>query len=171
MFLLNYFGLITEHRKSKIFHFSRSHRTFNPSPLDLGPLREPILCSKDIWRYLGFIFNKKLSFQQHINFYSNEALLMVKCIKMLGNSTKGLLSYQKYLLYRIYIILIMCYEFLLWYFNKAPLLYFLKELRKIQQRAALWILGTFCTLSTLGIEAITGLIPIYLHLHKLSSRH
>jgi len=171
LFLPNQFGLITKHRKSKIFHFFRSHKTVNPSSLDLDSLGGSILCPKDIWRYLEFIFNGKLSFQQHINFYSNKALSMVKYMKMLGNSKKGLLPYQKCLLYRIYILPITLYEFLLWYFNKAPLLYSLKELRKIQQRAVLWILGAFYTLPTLRIEAITGLIPIHLHLHKLSSRH
>ena len=58
----------------------------------------------------------------------------------------------------------------MWYFNKAPLLYLLKKLRKIQHRAALSILGAFCTFPTLGIKAIAGLIPTHLHLQKLSGR-
>jgi len=37
----------------------------------------------------------------------------------------------------------------------------------MQQRAVIWITGAFCTLSTAGIEAISGLIPIHLHLKKL----
>jgi len=40
----------------------------------------------------------------------------------------------------------------------------------MQSRAVLWILDIFHTLSFLGIKAITGLIPIHLHLQKLS-RH
>ena len=60
--LLNQFGLIIEHRKSEIFHFSRSYRIFNSSPLDLSLLGGSILYLKDIWRYLGFIFDRKLSF-------------------------------------------------------------------------------------------------------------
>ena len=35
----------------------------------------------------------------------------------------------------------------------------------------LWITGAFCTSSTLGIEAITGLIPIYLYFQKLSDKY
>jgi len=34
----------------------------------------------------------------------------------------------------------------------------------MQRRAAIWILGIFHTLSSFGIEAITSLIPIHLHL-------
>jgi len=40
----------------------------------------------------------------------------------------------------------------------------------MQQRAAIWVLRAFCTLSLLGVEAIASLILIHLHLQKLSSR-
>jgi len=38
----------------------------------------------------------------------------------------------------------------------------------MQQRAALWILGAFWTLLSLEIKAIAELVPIHLHLQKLS---
>jgi len=119
---------------------------------------------------LEFIFNRKLTFWQHITFYANKALLTVKCIKLLGNSSRGLISTQKYLLYRSCVLPIILYSFQLWLYNKAPLVYSFKELRKIQQKAAIWILGAFCTSPTIGIEAITDLILTHLHLQKLSSR-
>ena len=40
----------------------------------------------------------------------------------------------------------------------------------MQRKAALWILGTFRTSSTGGIEALAGLIPIHLYLKKLAKR-
>jgi len=46
--LLNQFGLIVEHRKTEIFHFSRSHGIFNPSALDLSQTSSLILQPKDI---------------------------------------------------------------------------------------------------------------------------
>ena len=45
--LLTDFGLVIEHGKTEIFHFNRSHGEFNPPPLDLTPLRSPLLCSKN----------------------------------------------------------------------------------------------------------------------------
>ena len=45
--------------------------------------------------------------------------------------------------------------------------YSLKELRKMQRRAVLWILGAFHTSFTLEIKAIARLVSIYLHLQKL----
>ena len=84
--LLNSFGLIIKHSKTEIFHFNRSHSPFNPPPLDLSPIGDPILHSKDSWRYLGFIFDQKLSFHKHIDHYANKAISTVKCMKLLGNS-------------------------------------------------------------------------------------
>jgi len=85
--LLDKFGLNIEHSKTEMFHFNRSHGMFNPPPLDLLPLGEPILHPKNSWKYLGFIFDRKLTFHQHIDFYSSKAISTVKCMKLLGNST------------------------------------------------------------------------------------
>jgi len=168
--LLNKFGLNIEHSKTKMFHFNRSHGMFNPPPLDLSPLGGPILRPKNSWKYLGFIFNQKLIFHQYINFYSNKAISTVKCMKLLGNSTREINPIQKCLLYRCCVLPIALYGFQLWFYNKAPLLYPMKILRKMQRRATIWILGAFKMLSTKGLEAIMGLIPIKLHLYKLTSR-
>ena len=83
--LLDKFGLIIKHSKTEIFHFNRLHRFFNPPPLDLSTIGGPTLCPKDSWKYLGFIFDRKLTFHQHINYYSNKAISTVKCMKLLGN--------------------------------------------------------------------------------------
>ena len=91
--LLLDFGLVVEYSKTEIFHFSRSIGSFNPpsSPsLNILPIRDPILCPKETWKYLGFIFNRKISFYYHIDFYANKSISMVKCMKILGNSVWGL---------------------------------------------------------------------------------
>ena len=84
--LLDSFGLVIEHVKTEIFHFNRSHGVFNPPPLDLSPIEGPTLHPKDTWKYLGFFFDQKLMFHQHIDHYSNKVISMVKCMKLLGNS-------------------------------------------------------------------------------------
>ena len=60
--LFSKFSLIVEHSKTKVFHFSRLYGLFNPPYFDLSPIGGPILYPKESWKYLGFIFNKKLSF-------------------------------------------------------------------------------------------------------------
>jgi len=84
--LLLKFGLIVEHLKTEVFHFFKLHGSFNSSLLDLSPISGPILHSKNLWRYLGFFFNRKLLFHQHIDYYSKKAISTVKCMKILGNS-------------------------------------------------------------------------------------
>ena len=73
-------------------------------------------------------------------------------------------------LYRCCALPITLYGFLLWYYNKAPNYYHLNILRKMQQRAALWITGAFHTSLTLGVKTIAGLVSIHLHLKKLYGR-
>ena len=91
-------------------------------------------------------------------------------MKMLGNLSRGLISSQKHLLYRMCILPIMLYAFSLWFYNKAFLAYLLKILSNMQWRAALWILRGFLTSPSLSIEAIASLILIYLYFQKLSER-
>jgi len=97
--LLIDFGLVIEHGKTEVFHFNRSHGTFNPPPLDLSSIGGPSLCSKDTWKYLGFFFDQKLTFYQHIDYYSNKVMSTVKCMKLLGNLSQGISPIHKRLLY------------------------------------------------------------------------
>ncbi len=156
--------------KLKIFHFSRSQGIFNPPPLDLLLLGSPILRPKDMWKYLGFIFDQKLSFYKYIDHYTNKAISMVKCMKLLGNSSRGISPIQKQLLYRCCTFPIALYSFQLWFYNKVPVLYHMKILNKMQRRAAIWILGTFKTSLSEGIETIAGIIPIKYHIQKIAKR-
>ena len=62
MDLMVSFGLVMEHDKSEIFHFSRAHNDSNPE-LDLSAIGAPTLKPKTYWRYLGFYFDRRLSFR------------------------------------------------------------------------------------------------------------
>ena len=126
--MLKSFSLIMEHSKTEVFHFSRLHEVFNPSLLNLTVIRGPILLPKTSWWYLGFFFDQKLTFQHYIDFYANKVISSVKCIKMLGNSSRGINSLQKRRLYRCCILSIMLYIFLLWYYNKSLMKYHLSVL-------------------------------------------
>ena len=168
--LLEKFGLVVKHSKTEIFYFNRSHKVFNPPPLDLSPLGGNILLPSNTWKYLGFIFDRKLTFHQHVDFYANKAISMVKYMKLLSNSSHSINPLQKCLLYRSCILPITLYRFQLWFYNCAPTAYYIKTLNKMQRYAAIWILSTFKTSPSYSVKAITGLIPIKLHLQKLGGR-
>ena len=168
--LLEKFGLVVEYSKTENFHFNRSQGAFNPSSLNLSPLGEFILCLNNLWKYLGFIFDKKLMFHQHIDFYTNKSIFTVKYMKFLRNSNCSINPLQKQLLYRMCILPIVLYGFQLWFYNRAPMMYHLKALGKMQRRAVIWILMAFKTSLLYDIKAIAELIPIKLHLQKLGER-
>ena len=111
------FGVVMEHDKSEIFHFSRAYNDLNPE-LDLSAIGAPILKPKTYWRYLGF--DQCLSFKEHVQYYFTKALSTVKAMGMLGNSTRGLLPLQKCLLYCSCVVPIATYGFRLWFFAGAP---------------------------------------------------
>ena len=163
-------GLVMEHNKTKLFHFTRAQHPPNLS-IDLTTVGGSIITSKPIWRYLGFFFNWKLNFHYHTHFYATKCLSTLSVMKMLGNSSWGLLPIQKWLLYRTCILSITLYGFNLWFFKGTPIVKNVNELRKMQYKAALWITGAFWTSPSDGIEAIAGLIPVTLHMCKLNSRH
>ena len=85
--LLVDFGLVIEYGKTEVFYFNRLHGIFNFPTLDLTSLRGPSLCPQDTWKYLGFFFDQKLMFHQHIDYYLNKAISIVQCMKLLGNSS------------------------------------------------------------------------------------
>jgi len=91
----NQFGLTIEQNKLEVFHFSRLTKNYYPSLLNLRLLEGSLLYLKDTWRYLGFFFDKKLSFQHHVHYYANKALFTIKSIKMLGNLNRSLSSTHK----------------------------------------------------------------------------
>ena len=118
--LMVMFGLVMEHDKSEIFYFSRAHNDSNPE-LDLSAIGAPTLKPKTYWRYLGFYFDRRLSFKEHVQYYSTKTLLMVKVMRMLGNSSRGFLPLQKHLLYCSCVVPITTYGFKLWFFAGAPI--------------------------------------------------
>src|SRR5882762_3793996 len=160
-------GLVLEHEKSEVFHFSRSHNETFPSLI----LSDTVsLVPKTHWCYLGFYFDAKLSFKEHVRYYSTKSISTVKAMGMLGNSSRGLLPLQKRLLYRSCVVPIATYGYCLWFYKGAKIKCLLADLKTMQRRAALWVLGAFRTSPTVAIEALAGLIPIHLHLTKLAQR-
>ena len=147
-------GLIMEHSKTELFHFTRACYPPNPS-INLLLVGGPVISPKPIWQYLGFYFDCRLNFNYHTHFYATKCLSTLSAMKMLGNSSRGLLSIQKRLLYRTCVLPITLYGFQLWFFKDAPIIKNITELKKIQRKAALWITGAFRTFLSEGIEALS----------------
>jgi hypothetical protein len=170
--LFECFGLVLQHDKSKLFHFTCKHGDTNP-PLAFGWglfTKETPLKPKEHWRYLGFFFDQHLLFHEHVHLYATKAISMVHTMGMLGNSFHRLSPWQKHILYRSCVIPIATYGFKLWYYSGACRKGQVATLAKMQHHTALWITGAFCTSSVSGVGALAGLIPINLHLQKLAAQ-
>jgi hypothetical protein len=165
-------GLVLEHDKSEVFHFSCA-RSFVGPAIDLGyapytgttPLRP-----KPIWWYLGFFFNRKHQFKEHARFYTTRAFTQVCAMGMLGNSVRGLEPDQKHLLYRLCVVPIITYGFCLWYFKGARVKGLIKAMSQVQHTAVRWICGNFQTTPGGGAECLSGLLPMHLTLRRLADR-
>ena len=92
----------------------------NPS-INLSSVGGSVISPKPIWWYLGFYFNCKLNFNYHTHFYATKCLSTLSTMKMLGNSSRGLLPIQKRLLYKTCVLPIVLYGFQLWFFKGAPI--------------------------------------------------
>jgi len=103
-------SLVIEHSKTELFYFTRAQYPPNPS-IDLISVGGPVIFSKSIWRYLGFYFDHKLNFNYHTHFYATKCLSTLSAMKMLENSSRGLLPIQKWLLYRMCVLPIALYGF------------------------------------------------------------
>jgi hypothetical protein len=95
---------------------------------------------------------------------------MVLAMRMLGNSSRGLSPLQKCLLYRSCVVPVATYSYWLWFFKGTQCKTLMMLMNCMQRRAALWITGAFHTSPTMAIKAIAGLMPIHLHLSKLTQR-
>jgi len=87
-------GLVMEHSKTELFHFTRARHPPNPS-IDLSLVEGPVISPKPIWWYLGFYFDCRLNFNYYTHFYATKCLSTLSAMKMLENSSRGLLSIQK----------------------------------------------------------------------------
>jgi len=124
-------GLIIEHSKTELFYFTKGRYPPNPF-IDLLLVGGPIISPKPIWRYPGLYFDHRLNFNYHMHFYATKCLFTLSTMKILENSSRDLLSIQKYLLYRTCILPIILYRFQLWFFKGAPIVKNITELKKMQ---------------------------------------
>ncbi|PPQ91341.1 LOW QUALITY PROTEIN: hypothetical protein CVT25_003717, partial [Psilocybe cyanescens] len=138
----------------------------SPPPVDLGyapytgvtPLKPKLY-----WRYLGFYFDRKLTFTEHVRYYSTKALSTVKAMKMLAPLEvcapfRSASSTAPVYVWLSSMVLCSCP------LQRCPS----SPLYNAVFRCI--ITGAFHTSPTGGVEALAGLPSINLLLHHLSEQ-
>ncbi len=128
------------------------------------------LTPKTYWRYLGFYFDRQLRFHEHVRFYSTKALTSVMAMGMLGNSVRGLQAKERRVLYRACVLPIAMYGHCLWYYNGAPVKGGHEDTWHNAAQSCYLDYWGVPHVPTGGVQAIAGLLPIHLHIQKLSWR-
>jgi len=133
-FLLLNLALLLSITSQKSFYFLRSINIYILSFFGPPSIRRFVTLSE---RYLGFFFDIKLSFQQHIHYYANKALFTIKNMKMLGNSKRKLFPIYKQLLYRTCVLSIALYGSHCGISKKYHYFTYLKNLRKYKKNSTI----------------------------------
>ena len=84
-------GLVMEHSKTELFHFARTNKMPNLDlVVDSAPYNtaESPLRPKEVWRYLGIFFDRRLNFKEHVRFYTTKAYTTINAMRMLGTVTQ-----------------------------------------------------------------------------------
>ena len=122
-------------------------------------------------RYFGFYLDSKLSFREHMQFYTTKGMSVVATLSALGNLVRGLSPQDKHRIYICNVIPLMTYGAQLWWNSQwKGITWIKKELSKVQSRGARWITGAFKTTPVGALEITARLMPINLAVNKLMHR-
>jgi len=172
LIFLSYFGLTAEHSKLELKHFfafDLSSRTRKFKEEEQPPLtfewgeKAWTVPPSDLWRYLGFYFDSRLSFTSHVKIYTNKAFSTMRACQMLGNSHSGLGPEERAVVYKACALPILAYGLALWY---APFgdgaKKCLTRMERVQSFATRWVTGAFRTTPRGAPEVLSGIPPLAL---------
>ena len=140
---LHRLGLSAETDKLELMHF-RQRRKKDQSWSQQEPLgpslhitgeqgEKLVIKAKPSMRYLGFYFDSKLLFREHMRFYTTNGMSVVTTLSALGNSVRGLSLQDKRCIYISNVISLMTYGAQLWWNTQwKGINWIKKELFKVQ---------------------------------------
>ncbi|KAL7283508.1 hypothetical protein ACG7TL_002941 [Trametes sanguinea] len=163
-------GLFVEIDKNELMHFISAALARSQDPLPLHLDNGVVIQPSQIWRYLGFRLDPRLSFRAHVDFFAERALTTVHAMLMLGNSVRGLTPMQKRTLYISCVLPLLTYGAQVWFKSKGVKT-LMKPLLAAQNRALRWITGAFRTTPIGAMQTMAGIMPLQLHCRKLQERY
>ena len=89
-------GITFDPAKSELMHFSRRRADQDPSTtpsVAAGPIQVLEGSTRPYLRWLGIMFDKKLTFKWHAKEMASKALIVANALRSLGNTVRGVLPY------------------------------------------------------------------------------
>ena len=151
-------------KKTELIHFDHANRSLNESI----KIKEFIIKPKEVVKWLGIWFDRKLSFKIHVENRIASASRMFYTIKRLANTEKGLSFQAMRKLYIACITSIANYEVSIWWKNQV---FLLDKFKKLQNQALRRMLEAFknSPITTMKIEA--GILPVSIRFKKICKNY
>ena len=118
-------------------------------------------------KWLGLIFNSKLSFQQHVIHLASRGAAAAGCLRMLANTTSGLSHRNMKTLYNTCILPTISYTSPVWWNGKKSQI---KKIEYIQNRCLRTILLVFTTMPIHAMQVESGIPPLQIWLDQMTQR-
>ena len=150
-------------KKTELIHFDSSDAS-----LQL-PTGDQIASSKSV-KWLGVIFDTKLSFREHVAFRASKALAAFNRLARLTNTSRGLSTSATRNLYLACVSSVSDHGSQIWFTGRNPKS-LLKPLQLLQNQALRRILGVFRTTPISAMEAEAGLLPVFSRFQLLNQQY
>ena len=118
-------------------------------------------------KWLGLIFDLKLSFRQHVQHLASRGAATAGCLRMLANTKGGLSQQNMKTLYNTCILLTISYASPVWWNGKKSQIY---KIEKIQNRCLRTILPVFTTTPIHTMQVESGIPPLQIRLDHMKRR-
>ena len=115
-------------------------------------------------KWLGLIFDSKLSFRQHVIHLASRGAVAAGCLRMLVNTTSGLSHWNMKTLYNTCILPTISYASPVWWNSKKSQI---KKIEYIQNRCLRTILLVFTTTPIHTMQVESGIPPLQIQLDQM----
>ena len=161
-------GMKIDPDKSDLMHFS-NRRGHNSSP-SLSALingQHVTISPPKFIRWLGFYFDRKLTFNDHTKIMCAKASNVMSGLSCLGNTITGMTPNHLHLLFKTCVVPVMTYGCQLWFRPSAPRVTLMKRLQVVQNKGLRRVAGAFRTTPADSLPLLTFQPPIHVTIRKL----
>ena len=150
--------------KSELMHYYKSRKKVDNPYVNVVLPNGTCIEPSDVQRWLGFWFDRKLSWKHHIQTRTASAMRVFMALSRLGNTERGLSQSALRQLYQSYITTVADFGVEVWWNQQKT---HSQPLQRLQNEAMRKIAGALKTTPIAALEAELGLPPADLRLDRI----